>query len=153
MVSAAEVNIRMDTPANGEYHFQWRDYHLHIRIDRLEPERKTVNCELLAELFPPGSQTIHVMQSRLDLTSAVERNRIATLLAEKLANVPWATALENIALRTLRHYRKGQPFIWIADMEAPPMDTVYVALSLPGRGGKSQCYMRTAIPASLYWPN
>ena len=135
----------------GAFIFRFHNHRLRATVDRLDPTRNVVRADLLIEGFDGGH---FLYDGNCELTSEITRKRLADIVRERWPEYPWQTIITNIAVRTLAAYREGNPWVCLADMEAPP-DTVQYLVKpileagestlLFADGGSGKSYLATVF--------
>lgn len=135
----------------GAYTFRFHNQRLRATVDRLDPMRNVLRADLLIQGFDDAH---FVYDGNCELTSELTRKRLADAVRERYPGYPWQQIIDSIAVRTLRAYREGNPWICLADMEAPP-DTVQYLVKpileagtstlLFADGGSGKSYLATAF--------
>ena len=140
---------------DGVYTFKFYKQRVKVRVDRLVDERGRVSADALIESFEDG----YYLYSRLDLTNAKECKQAAEMAGAKEALYPWLEMVDSVRVRTLRAYRAGNPFIVVADMEAPSETVEYLlrpdflergtSTLLFADGGSGKSYLATALAVTV----
>lgn len=103
------------TSIGGLYRLRWEDEQIVIHVERLyENSHFEVSCELQINTLSPASPTHLHGGTRLNITSAESRRRLAKYLNEDVSPNNWTAILEQTSVMVLAEWRKGAPVIELA---------------------------------------
>ena len=103
------------TSAGGLYQLRWQDEQVIIRLDRFyEDSHFNVSCEVQIDSTTPGIPHHIHGGTRLNLSSAESRRRLAKHLNDDVIPKPWVAILEQAAVKVLEKWREGMPIIELA---------------------------------------
>ena len=106
------MSIPTLTSIGGLYRLKWDDEQVIMHLERLHENSKfEVTCEIQINTTAPGSASHLHGGSRLNITSAESRRRLAKYLNEDVAPNNWTAMLEQLTVMVLAEWRKGAPTI------------------------------------------
>lgn len=99
----------------GLYRFRWAEEQVIIQVERLhENSHFEVTCEIQINTTAAGSPSHLHGGSRLNITSAESRRRLAKYLTEDVSPNNWTAMLEQVSVMVLAEWRKGSPTIQLS---------------------------------------
>jgi len=100
------------TAVGGLYRLRWDEEQVIIHLERLhENSHFEVTCEIQINTTAAGSPSHLHGGSRLNITSAESRRRLAKYLNEDVSPNNWTSMLEQASVMVLAEWRKGSPII------------------------------------------
>lgn len=109
------MSIPALTSVGGLYRLHWAEEQVVIHLDRLyEDSHYQCSAEIQINTTAAGGPNHLHGGSRLNLTSAEARRRLAKYLNEDVWPNNWTTILEQTAVMVLAQWRKGPPLITLA---------------------------------------
>lgn len=103
--------------------YLWPQIGYGIAFDQLADSRYGLAGEIHVRTVVPMSSTGrpgHVYQSRYNLSSGPDRDKLAKSLGERSRDVPWRDMLEVACVETLRLHRRGEPVVDLANVDLVP---------------------------------
>lgn len=102
----------------------WETVGIGIGFSRLrETDSGMLYAELDVKSIRPDSMGTLLSPSRFNLMAAAERKRLAELLTQRAADVPWSDALEAAISRLIAEWRTPEPLVDLWDVADPGENT------------------------------
>ena len=92
----------------GVYALRWEELGLTAHVDRLREDSRHV---ITAEVRVVSDTRGHLHQARFNLTSTTSRLSLARQLLSRLPGLDWDGVLEQLSVKVIREYRKGEPVV------------------------------------------
>lgn len=109
------MSVPILTAAGGLYQLRWADEHIIMHLDRFHEDSKhQVSCEIQIENTRPGLPRHIHGGTRLNITSAESRRRLAKQLNDDVIPMNWTGILEQASMKVLAEWRKGFPVVHMA---------------------------------------
>ena len=103
--------------SNGSlYQLRWADEQVIMTLDRFAEDSKyNVSCEVQIDNTMPGLPRHIHGGTRLNITSAESRRRLAKHLNDDVIPKNWVAILEQASMKVLEQWRKGSPIIEMSE--------------------------------------
>ena len=131
----------------GEYLFRWYALRVKARVDRVVATSRHVNAEVLIQTFEED----HLYYSTVNLTDGLERRRHVDAAKADTPRLEgaWPSIFDAVCQRTLEDYRSGNPWVRVADMEAPSDVPEYLIPDILERGETTVFFADGGVGKSL----
>ena len=131
----------------GEYLFRWYALRVKARVDRVVATSRHVNAEVLIQTFEED----HLYYSTVNLTDGLERRRHVDAAKADTPRLEgaWPLIFDAVCQRTLEDYRSGNPWVRVADMEAPADVPEYLLPGILERGETTVFFADGGVGKSL----
>ena len=131
----------------GEYLFRWYGLRVKARVDRVVATSRHVNAEVLIQTFEED----HLYYSTVNLTDGLERRRHVDAAKADTPRLEgaWPSISDAVCQRTLEDYRSGNPWVRVADMEAPADVPEYLYPDILERGETTVFFADGGVGKSL----
>ena len=131
----------------GEYLFRWYGLRVKARVDRVVATSRHVNAEVLIQTFEED----HLYYSTVNLTDGLERRRHVDAAKADTPRLEgaWPSIFDAVCQRTLEDYRSGNPWVRVADMEAPSDVPEYLIPDILERGETTVFFADGGVGKSL----
>lgn len=105
----------------------WETAGIGISFSRIrETDSGMLYAELDVQSIRPDARGTLLSPSRFNLMAATERKRLADLLQNRAADVPWADALEAAIGRVITEWRMPEPLVDLWDVADPGENTYLI---------------------------
>ncbi|MDP3766949.1 MAG: AAA family ATPase, partial [Dehalococcoidia bacterium] len=119
-MSATEYEARRE---GDSFLYLWHALGLGIAFDQLQEDRWGLYGEMqvrTTQVMPATGRPGHVYQSRFNLSSGPDRDKLAVTLSKRDDRKPWRDLIEIACTETLRLYREGEPIVDLRDTKVTP---------------------------------
>lgn len=139
MTSKPEISSLGDV-----YFIKWTEEKVKVRVQQLREEKHALWCEMWVT---NGETDAHLLMDTVNISSGTARKRVAKSLEDRVG-LDWDTMMEQLAVKVIELYRRGDPVMNVGDLEelGTPKYRLYPYIlegeinSLYAEGGKLKSY-------------
>lgn len=138
------------------YRFSWKEEQIDIIADRLHQEKDGLKCELTVTSSRPPQVGL-LRQGNFNVSAPTTRSQWEKALEQRMPDVDWYVAMEQLCALTLKRWRDGEPVQDLAVVEGrssapfllPPFIVEGAATVLFAEGGTGKSLLALAMGVSV----